>query len=833
MELQTSNLGNQEISENASGKEQKLILRVLDKIISVSLFMLVFGLPLFFTGLASQGIIFEKQIYFYFWLLLALISWSAKGVINEEMNIRRTPLDIPLVGFWLAYVISTFFSVDRWHSFWGAFGDPSRGLMSVTALIITYYLIVSNFNQKRLKLLLTAFVSSGAVLSLWTLALFFNAPFTSFSLGSLIPDKAAQFIPLSLVGSIGGLGVFFSIMLVLAVTVILRVAGVEDMKLWKKNTLIGFLLFILIVDLFLILNISGSMVWAGLFAGIVLFLVYILSKIVRPHKNWIWLPMVLFVLVMVVKMTGEVSLIKNEIKTNIPVEVNADSFNGNYKVSSDIAISSLKNNFLVGSGPATFGYDFSLYRPKYFNDTMFYSLRFSQGSGIFFEAISTIGCLGTILLIILALSYLSVSFYLISREKEKNKLYSLGIFAAAVIAIVSVFTTKLEGSILFLAAFLGTFSLATILLESETSPKYLALSLKASPKFALALAFVFMLISAGVAFLFVFLGKIYIADVYAGMAARSAGQNQENTMVKINKAIDLNNKESFYYTKAGVYYMMFANKEALKPEANRNIDTIKQYINISALATVKGADMNKNSVEAVEALAQIYENSGMYVADSLKLTEETYQKALALDPHNPNFFLKLGQIKVADGATKKDEGERKKFFGEAKDFFQKAIDEKNNFSQGYYQLALIQDALGESDSAIENATKAAQLDSKNAGYLVRLANMYRSRAKNDDLKIAEEIFKITLRLDENNINAHFYLGLAYEKDKNKDGAKAEYQKVMNLLSDQNSGDTKKQLQKMIDNISNGIENTPESLGLTKNIPENPSVNPEENINPAP
>ncbi len=844
MELQPSEIGNQEMPESVSVKGPKLILRILDKIIGASLFMLIFGLPLFFTGLTSQGIIFEKQIYFYFWLLLALISWSAKGVITEEMNIRRTPLDIPIAGFWLVYVVAAFFSVDRWHSFWGAFGDPSRGLMSVTALIITYYLIVSNFNQKRLKLLLAAFVSSGAVLSLWILALFFNAPFTDSSLGSLIPEKIAQFVPLSLVGSIGGLGVFFSVMIVLVATVILKVAEVEDMKVWKKKSLLGFLLFILAVNLFLILNISGFVVWLGLFAGVVLFLVYILSKIVRPRRNWVWLPMVLFVLVMIAKMTGEVSFIKDEIKTNIPVEVNADSFSGNYKVSRDIAVNSLKDNFLIGSGPATFGYDFSLHRPKYFNDTMFYNLRFSQGSGIFFEAVSTIGSLGTILLVILTLSYLSVSFYLISREKEKNKLYSLGIFSAAVIAMVAVFTAKLEGSVLLITVLLATFSLAAILLESETKPRYLVLSLKASPKFALALAFIFMLVSAGVAFLFVFLGKVYAADVYAGMAARIASQNQEDAAVKINKSIDLNDKESLYYTKAGAYYMMLANKEALKPEADRNIDNIKQYINVSVLAATKGLEMSKSNIEAVETLAQIYENSGMYVADSLKLTEETYQKALALDPHNPTFFLKLGQIKVADGAAKKDEEERKKLFGEAKDFFQKAIDEKNNFSQGYYQLALIQDALGETDSAIENATKAAQLESNNIDFLVSLANMYRLRAKNDDLKVAEEVFKMALKLNDNNINAHFYLGMAYEKDKNKEGAKAEYRKVIDMLSDQDSEETKKQLEKMIDNIGRGIENTPESLGLatpksaTENIseetvPETIPENPEESINPAP
>jgi tetratricopeptide (TPR) repeat protein len=803
--------------------DSKFILRMLDKIIGASLFMLVFGLPLFFTGITSQGIIFEKQIYFYFWLLLALISWSAKGVITEEMNIRRTPLDIPIVGFWFVYLLATFFSVDRWHSFWGAFGDPSRGFMSVTAMIITYYLVISNFNQKRLKLLLTALISSGTVLSLWTLLLFFNVPFTGFSFGSLIPSGVAQFIPLSLMGSVAGLGVFFSVMVVLLSMVILKVTENKELTQVKRKFLIWSLCAVLLIDLFLILNISGYMLWAGLFIGVVLFLVYILSKIVRPNKDWVWLPMVLFVVIMIMKMIGSVSFISDKI--NLPAEVNPDSFsaNGNYAVSRQIAGASLKEDFFLGSGPATFGYDFSMYRPQNFNDSSFYNLRFSQASGIFFEAVSTIGGLGTILLLVLALSYLSVSFYLISRDKEKNKLYSLGIFSAAVIVLFDVFTTKLEGSVLFLAALLAILSLAIILFESETAPKYLTLSLKASPKFALALAFIFMLVSAGVAFLFVFLGKIYVADVYAGKAARISNQDQEGAIMKMGKTINLNSREGLYYTKAGVYYMMLANKEALKPEGERSLDKIKQYINFSVTAAAEGVRVDGYSVEAMEALAQIYENSGMYVADSLKLAEDTYKRALELDPHNPDYLLKLGQIKIANGAGKKDEGERKAFFAEAKDYFQKAIDEKNNLAVGYSQLASIQDALGETDAAIENATKAVQIESRNPEYLNSLGNMYRLRAKDDDLKVAEYIFGLSLGLNDKDINAHFYLGLAHEKDKNKDAAKKEYNKVIELLSGDNNADVKKQLEKMISNIDRGIENTPENLGLTKNDPENTPV----------
>jgi hypothetical protein len=77
-------------------------------VITVSLVALFFGLPLFFTGLTFQGIAFEKQIYFYVWLLIGVVAWVSKGVTTGEMRIRRTPLDIPIALFWLFYVVGFF-----------------------------------------------------------------------------------------------------------------------------------------------------------------------------------------------------------------------------------------------------------------------------------------------------------------------------------------------------------------------------------------------------------------------------------------------------------------------------------------------------------------------------------------------------------------------------------------------------------------------------------------------------------------------------------------------------------------------------------------------------
>lgn len=783
--------------ESLPASDPKLIIQMLDKIIGLSIAALFFGVPLFFTGLALQGITFEKQLYFYFWILLGLVSWSAKGVITGEMNIRRTPLDFPILGFWLAYVAATVFSVDRWHSFWGAFGDPSRGLMSITALVIAYYLILSNFNEKRLKLILTGVVSSGTITLIWTLLAILGIQF--------LPQSVAQFAPISLVGSISGLGIFFSALLPILLVSTLKVAENESLSIKKRKVVLGVLLFVMALDLFLMLAIYNFVPWLGLFVGVALFLVFVLSKVVRPKINWVWLPMVIFILVMAIKMIGELPIAK----VSLPIEVSPA-----YQSSWDIAKSSIKNKFIVGSGPATYGYDFSLYRPQDFNLNNFYNLRFFQGTGVVLESLPTIGIIGSVLLVVFLLSFVSIEFYLLYREKEKNKLYSLGIFAAALIILVDVVSTRTEGSILLIGALIGILSLAQVLRESEVHENYLNLSLKASPKFALALAFVFMVVSASVAFLFVFLGKIYAADIYAGKADRQIALNQEKAIMDMGKSINLYDKEGKYYTQLGQYYMILANTEALKPEQERDIQKIQQLLNYSIAATRQGADLGKNDVNTVETLAQIYENAGLYVADSLSLAQETYQRGLELEPNNPNFYLKLGQIKISMAGTKKDEAEKKQQVLGAADSFKESVNKKVNFAPGYYQLALVNDALKETDQAIENATKAVQINPQNNEYLLSLARLYQSRGKDEDMKTAEQIYKIIVARNDNDVNGHFYLGLLYEKMKNKTEAKNELKKVISLLPE-DSSDAKKQLEKMISNIDAGIENTPQSLGLAK------------------
>ena len=774
-------------------EKSTLISRVLDKIMALSIFMLFLGVPLFFTGLTFQGLAFEKQIYFYFWLLLALVVWAARAVITGEMKIRRTPLDIPILAFWLIYLIATIFSLDRWHSFWGFFGDPSRGLMNVTALVIVYYILLSNFNKNILKWSVTAIVASGLIVSIWT---------TLGVLGiKFLPAKIMNLAPLSLIGSLSGLGVYFAALLPILITVIFKLRSDEKMSFLSRNIFTGILFFAVVLDLFLLLTLYAFIPWIAVLVGMGFFLIFILAQIIRPTQNLTWLPMIAFVAVLIILMIGTVKIAR----VNLPAEVSP-----NYKLSWEVAQNALKAKPVLGTGPATYGYDFSLYRAKDFNLNALYNLRFYQGTGIIFEALPTIGILGGVSLVVLLLSFISVAIYLLASQRNKDKVYSLGFITSSLIFLYAAVTGRIEGTIVILAALIGAMAIGFILKESDAQEKFINLSLKASPKFALALAFVFMVVSAGVAFLFVFIGKVYVADLYAGAALREGTVSEAGSFTKLARAANLNGREGRYFTRIGQELMVLANTEVLKDRSEMDIEAVRRYLNNSIASSVQGKNLMPKDVLAVESLAQIYENAGLYVTDSLNMAQTTYEDAQKLEPHNPNYYVKLGQIKTTQAAAEKDEAKKKELVAEAKTLFQKSIDEKSNFAPGYYYMSLIEEAQANLDGAVENAQKAFQLQRDSLNYAFNVARLMQARGKGDDNTIAESLYKQILGVNDKEINTHFSLGMLYEKTNKKKEAVDEYNKVITLLPAQQA-DVKVQIEKMISNIQAGIENTPENL----------------------
>jgi tetratricopeptide (TPR) repeat protein len=774
------------------GVKTPRVANFFETLITVSLVALFFGLPIFFTGMTFQGISFEKQMYFYVWLLIGIVAWASHGVITGEMRIRRTPLDIPIFVFLIAYILAAAFSVDRWHSFFGSFGDPSRGVIAVGASVLAYYFIMSHFNPKRFLFMFWSFVVSGYIVTLWSALVVMGVRF--------VPASFEGYMPMSLMGTVSALGIFLGLLLPLFVTGIFMLWKEEQIKSRFRKVATALLLIGIVLAMFLILVLYPFVSWVVVLGGFSFFLVYILAQIVRPAEQWAWVPMLVFVGMLAFLMIGSNGLAR----ATLPVEVSP-----NAALSWQVAKASLASHFLVGSGPAEYGYAFSMFRPQEYNENALYTLRFYQGMGLVFEAIATIGAVGSILLIILFLAFLSVGLYLMTYEKQRNKIRSLGLWTASIMLLLAACVAPINGVLLAIGTLLAALSFAVLLWESGSEERYFQLSFKASPKFALALAFIFMVVSAGVAFIFVFLGKVFVADIEAGKAVRmSAVQPSRESAALLSRAAGLYPQESRYYARLAQEYISLANQEYAKPDANRDTNAIAFYVREAVKAGEQSRQLMPNDAMTVESLALIYENSALYASDALSKAEELYARAHDLEPHNALYLLKLGQIKKTIGDAKQND-EQKNLYNEAKDFFEQAIAEKGDLASAHYNLAIVLSRLDDTDQAINEALKALSLDRSNLNYQYNLGALYQFRYGDGDAAKAEMLFKNILDKNDKLVDVRLSLGLLYERESKKDAAIVEYQKVVDLIpadSQDAAKQTRDQVLKLISNVRNGISN---------------------------
>jgi cytochrome c-type biogenesis protein CcmH/NrfG len=775
-------------------EKESFVRRFFGVLISVSLIALFLGLPLFFTGRTLQGVVFEKEMYFYFWVLLALVSWVSQGVMNREICIRKTPLDVPIVLFLGAYALSVFTSIDRWRSFWGSFGDPSRGFFSVVACVLIYYIVLSHFDAKRLRLIVVSLVVSILVMILWSLLAVFGVHF--------LPTDFEQRAPLSLMGSLTALMVFLGSSLSLLIASISLVYANEK----KRNKLYRWVLLSIlgvgmIGDLALLFLLFPYVSWWAVIIGLAFFLLYILAQVIKIEDCLTWIPMVSFVVLLAFYMIG----VPDIIKTTLPTETMLSA-----KPSWDIAKESLRNTLFFGSGPASYGYDFSLYRSQDYNQQPLSGLRFNQGTGLFFEAVATLGVIGSVAFLLLLLSFLSIGYFFLAQKKALNKILSLGLWSMMASLLVAAISVQFNGALVLVTTLVASLALAVSMNENQADKVYRTLSLHASPKFALTLAFVFLMVCAGGAFFFVFVGKAFWADVLA-YQSMSAPANSNDSVDKMTKATQYMPKESYYIAYLGQIYLALAMQELNKSKDDQRADVIKKDIDLAENLVVLARSMSNRDLFLYDIVGQTYESTlsltGMR-QNALDTLQKNYEEASLLEPHNPVYYAKLGQIKQSKAQSSKGD-EQKDFFSAARDLFQKSVDEKDDFIVGYLYLGLAQESLGSIDDAIGSLTRGTILGRQSVdtnGLRYNLARLLRIRGKDDDLKIAEFLLKEIIANDDKDISATLILGLTYEQMDKKDDAIIEYQKVLSLIDGQNADDAKKQVQTFIDTVKAGKSN---------------------------
>lgn len=132
--------------------------------------VLFFVTPLLFLPFTYELFEFNKMIFVYLMTTIIAFLWGLKVVRERALVIRRTPLDIPLLIYLAANIVTTVTSIDRHTSIFGYYSRFNGGLLSTFCYIFLYFAFTSNIVVKeRVFSYLKVCLASTALVSLYAL----------------------------------------------------------------------------------------------------------------------------------------------------------------------------------------------------------------------------------------------------------------------------------------------------------------------------------------------------------------------------------------------------------------------------------------------------------------------------------------------------------------------------------------------------------------------------------------------------------------------------------------------------------------------------------------
>lgn len=622
--------------------------KVLDKIIKYGLRLLVFLLPFWFLPLTASPLNANKQIFLAAFVFLLLILWLVKILIEGKMRFVRNKLNLAVLLLFSVVLISALFSFSKSQSFWGM-DFEFDALFGFGLYAILFFLFANLPKDEEISKFLWVFVFSAEILSLLFLIQLFRPVF-----------------PL---GSISSLAVFLAAALAVIVS---RLKG--DVS-FKKRLLNWFTVLPPFLVLFLLNYWSAWL--AVIFAmAVIIFAGFkklsFSSSTTNPLKP-------LFPPLFVLALAATFIFLKLPIEkiVSLPPEITPT-----YSATVNIAAETLKSgpkNLIIGSGPATFPYQYSLYRQAASNFGDFWRVRFNQGAAALPTFLATLGVAG-----VLAFLFIMALFFWQGVKRWKARDFdqtNLAIFAAAGCFMLSWFLFPGD-IVLMVFAFLllGLWSAAEAG-PGESGAKEFSFNQSPQKAFFLMLFCVLLLVGS--------VWTLYnVSKKYAGAIIYAQGLNLINAetpkldegIIAINKAINLDPKDSYFrnLSQAIIFKISEAlNDSELSEEQKKN--ALQKLVSDAEVTAMNATKINPANSQNWLQQGNVYENfAALNVAGADNLAILNYQKAADLDPKNPQIPFNLGRVYKLMAEKGKSQ-----YFDSALEELKKSTELKSDFSAAF------------------------------------------------------------------------------------------------------------------------------------------------------
>jgi len=722
----------------------------LDKITKLSIYLLVFLMPLFFLPWTSNVLDFNKQALLVFMVFLSLFCWLLQSLTKGKITLNMSKLNIPVIVFLAITGISTWFSAYQYGSFWGWPLNTGSSFLTLLCFVLVYFLVTNVFKKKDiLGLLFWLVISASIAALLGGLQLFGKF---------LLPFSFSKINSFNTVGTVNSLGIFLGALLPLFLTLYFI-----SRKLIKS--LLGIFSLIVLAMLFVI---NFWVAWFVVLVGSIVILVFGISKRETFKASWLTLPMFFLV----------ISVFFGVFRIGVPgLPATPLEISPSQTASFNIAKQSLKENPILGSGPGTFVYNYSKFKPQTINQTAFWSVRFSTGASDIIDKLATGGILGFVSFLAILILFSTVTLKkLIKREEDELEIkgapkegqfydwiLSLGLFASWLSIVGSMFLYPTNLCVGFIFWLLNACFL--VLMEDKTK----TWKLEPSSMAAISVSFLFILILIVGIGLFFMEGQRYLAEVryQQGIAAWASGNNTEAVTYLLSANSHTGGKQDNYWRDLSQIYLLRAQEELQKEAPDEEIARIVTVLVSNAVNSSKAAvDAAPENVANWTVRGFVYRQVTSIIEGAGEWAITSYQKALELEPTNPYLYTEMGRTYLA-----KQEPDQ------AKEQFKKALDLKSDYAPARFQIALTyveDDRISEAITEMEDAKALSPFD---VGVAFQLGVLYYN---NDQLTKAKVEFERAIGLNENYSNARYFLGLIHDVKGEKSEAMAQFEKIAEL-----------------------------------------------------
>ncbi len=762
---------------------------ILRRITVYCIYLAAFLAPLFYLPITIDPL-FAKQSLIIILVAVALLAWLIRVLVQKEIRYGINLLNIAYALLFALLFLSSVFSVHGAQSFFAPDQTGER-FFSFAAFLILAFLIAGSFSREEVEKMVIVLFASATLFS----ALIFLQITPLVTLPGPLGVNPA--------GTLNGASLLLGGFLFMALSFF--VFRPQEIK-YSRFFLILVRAFLILAAVNLLL-INFKIGWVGISATAALLAALMLSRFSFQAASSIALFAILGVSLMLAILPLSAEQFIPGLRTELEVAPSLLS-----TLAIDFKV--LKTLPVLGSGPGTFVYDYNLFRPPAFNQTIFWNSPFNRGFSSISTAVATLGTLGVAAL----LFFIAAVFILLwrtTRNFSEDDPLLFGFTAFIVFGLILWFIYPSTFAMNFMI-FLSLGSL--VALERPVSESGESFWKKSSERIfkienqmqafvsslAITAVFIFVILSG-----YIVIQK-YVAEAYftSGIVVLNKYGNTDTALVRFARSLAFDPQNDRYLASQSRVYLSRTQQSIARINAGDTTAQSDFQINLnSALDSARRATLaNPRDPLNWLALGTIYETVLPFIDGADRFAVTFYAEAALRDPISPvpPTFTGRTALSVADILSlraqqgvipPKDANPAvAAALNLAKESLEKAVSLKSDYATAQFLLAQTFSRQGNIDEAIRRSANAAIVAPQDIGIAFFLGFLLYQK---NQLVDAEVQFSRAVELNPNYSNARYFLGLIYDRTNREGEALKQFKNIAELNPDND------EVKKIIANLEAG------------------------------